>query len=64
MNKRSWYTPDKLPDAVSVASKKYVSTFTTPYDYPKVTLLTYDATSTDHIVMREKQYGVNVKIGY
>ena len=44
-NKRAHYTPDPLPHAISIASGKYVSTLTTPCDYPQDILISSD----DHI---------------
>ena len=36
LHKRARYTSDLLPASISVASKNYFSTFTTPSDYPDI----------------------------
>ena len=41
-NKRSQYTPDTLPAAISVTSVNYVSMLTTPSDSTQVVVLNYD----------------------
>ena len=50
-DKISHYNPDLLPDAISVASEKYVSNLTTPYYSPQVIVLTYDDPN-PHYVMK------------
>ena len=52
-NKRDWYAPDQRPDAISIASGKYVSNFTIPSDPTQVIILTADAPNTDHTIMRK-----------
>ena len=47
-NKRTRYTPYLIPDAISVASEKSVSTLTTPYDSPD--LLPYNIHNTLYIM--------------
>ena len=54
LNRRYQYTPDLPPSAIYVASGIYIITLTTTSEPPKVSLLTYDATDTDHIIMIEK----------
>ena len=44
-HKRSHYTPAIILATIYVASEKYVSNLTTPYDSPKLLLLPYDDTN-------------------
>ena len=63
-NKRACYTPAPLPAAISAASVKSVSTFTTPSDSPQVILLTSDSINTDNSTSRDKPGNAMEKIGY
>ena len=63
-NKIVFYTPDPLTDDISIDSGNYVINFTTPHDSPKVTLLTSDATETDHVIMIDKPVHATAKRGY
>ena len=62
-DKISCCTPDPLTYAMSFFSQNYVITLTTPCDSSNVTIQTYDATSTDHIMIRDKHDGGNLKRG-
>ena len=57
-HKWSQYTPDLLPDDISVASENYFNTFTTPYDLPY--LLLYDGPNTLHGTNMDVSVRVNV----
>ena len=48
LQKRAQYTPDMLPDAISVASENSVSNFSTPYDSPYI--LHTDDLNTHHVM--------------
>ena len=50
------YTPDLLPDDIYVASEKSVSNFTTPYDSPRLFLLTSDDPNHPHIMNKYEPY--------
>ena len=63
-NKISCCTPDMLPSDISIYSKRYVSTFTTPSESPQVILLNPYASNTDHIIMRDKPSHATDKMGY
>ena len=60
-NKRSRYTSDPLPAAIYVTSGNYVSTFTTPYEYPQVILLNSDDLNTHHTIMSYNHFYVREK---
>ena len=64
LQKRACYTPGPLPDAVYVASKKSVSTVTTPCDPPQDILLNSDVPKIDHTMMRDKYHCGNMKRGH
>ena len=51
-NERARCTPDPLPDAIYVASEKYVITLTTPSESPQFIILTSGAPNTEHIMIR------------
>ena len=53
-NKIARCTPDMFPAAIYFDSGNSVSTFKTPYEYPQVILLTYDAPDIVRIKMRDK----------
>ena len=61
-NKRSRYTSDQLPGIIYVASVNYVSNFNPPSDPPHYILLSYDAPSTEHTIIRDKPGCVKEKI--
>ena len=61
-HKRGWYTPYLLPAAISVASESYVSTLTTPSDFPY--LLPTDAPTTLHITKKDVHLKVRVNREY
>ena len=63
-SKRAYYNPYELPDFIYVASGKYVSTLTTPSGSPQYILLSSDASSTDHTIVRDKTVCVKDKIVY
>ena len=63
-HKRSQYTTDKLPDAISVASEKSVSNFTTPSDSPQILLLNYDNIKPLHAINKYEPYRVRLKRVY
>ena len=47
-HKRDRYTPDWIPDSISVASENYVSTLTTPSD--SLDILPTDGPNTLHVI--------------
>ena len=61
-HKISQYTPDMLPDAISVDSENYVSTFTTLSDSPNI--LTYDDHNTIHVMKKYVPFKGRVNRGY
>ena len=63
-NKISLYTPDLIPAAIYVSYQNYVFTLNNPFEPPKFTLLDYDCSTTEHIIMVDKHESGNVKIGY
>ena len=63
-NKRNRHTPGPLPSAISIASRKTVSTFINPYEYPQVSLLPSNDPDTNHITMREKPSHITEKRGH
>ena len=52
-NKRAQYTSDPLPAAISVTLGYFVSTLTTPSDYPQLLEPNYDDPDTLHIILSE-----------
>ena len=52
--KRACYTPDTLPAAITFAFVKFVITFTTPYGYQQVSVITSGAPEAHHIITRNK----------
>ena len=58
------YTPYLLPSAISVASKNYVSTLTTPSDLTQLFLLNSDDTNPRHTMKKDEPYRGRLKIGY
>ena len=63
-NKGAWYTPDMLPDSISIDYWNYVSTLNNLYKYTKVILLSSDATNTSRTINREKPGRVREERGY
>ena len=63
-NKISRYTPDPIPATIYVASGNYVCNITTPYCYPQVILLNFDAINTYHVIIRDKYVYAIEKRGY
>ena len=63
-NKRSRYTSDHLPDAISVTYGYYVSTLTTPSNSPKLLEPNYDDPDTLHTIMSGNPYHGRIKRGY
>ena len=63
-NKISRYTLDPPPYTISFASGNSVSIFTTPYYYPKFSVLTYVVHKTDNIITRDKPGHSTEKIGH
>ena len=47
-HKRARHTPDLIPAAISVASENYLCTLTTPSDFPRLIILTYDYPNPPH----------------
>ena len=63
-DKRARYNPDILPSDIYVASEKYVSTLTAPYDYTQVIVLTFYDTNPHHTMKNDNLVHGRVKIGY
>ena len=61
-HKRSRYTPDQLPAAISVASENSVSTLTTPSDSPDI--LPSDNPNTLYVINKDAPFEVRVNRGY
>ena len=61
-HKRARYTPDLLPDAISVASDNYFNNLTTPYDSPDI--LTSNDSNTLHVMKGDVPFLGSAKIGY
>ena len=52
-HKRARYTPDLLPDTISVASENYVGNLTTPYDFLRLLLLPSNYTNHPHEIKKD-----------
>ena len=63
-DKRARYTPDLIPDAISVSSEKSVSTLTTPSDSPRLLILTSDNNHHHHSMKKYEPYHGKMKRGY
>ena len=64
LDKRACYIPDMLPSDIFVASKKYVSNLTNPYDYPQVIAITFDDNKPHHATKKDNPVHRSVKRGY
>ena len=64
LGKRYRYTTDMLLSIIYIASGKYVSTLTTPYDSSQLIILTSDDTNHFHAMKKYEPYCGRVKIGY
>ena len=62
-DKIAHYNPDMLPSDIYVASEKYVSTLTAPYDYTQLIVLTFDDNNPHHAMENEKPFHGRVKRG-
>ena len=64
LDKRSRYTPDLIPAAISVDYENSVSTLTTPSDSPQLLLLTSDDPNPCHAMKKDEPCRGRVKMGY
>ena len=64
LHKRSCCTPYLTPATIYVASENSVSTLTTPSDYPKLLVLTFDDHNPHHAMKNENHVHDRVKRGY
>ena len=58
------YTTDTIPASIYFASVKYISNFTTSFDYTNVIVLASDDTNTPHTIMRYNPGSFRRKTGY
>ena len=63
-DKRSGYTPDLIPAAISVSSEKIIINLINPSDSPQLLLLTSDYPYPRHIMNKDKPYRGKMKRGY
>ena len=64
LDKIACYTPDLISASIYVASEKYVTNLTTPYDPPQVVVQTSDDTNPHHAINKYNPDRGRVKIGY
>ena len=60
-HKVSCYTPDLLPDTISVAYESSVINFTTPSDFPQLLILISDNPNLPHAMNKDWPYSGRLK---
>ena len=64
MNKRDWYTSDKLPSEISDTYGNSSFTLNNPTNPPQVLVLNYGGIDTQHTILSDKTWRGSMKRGY